>query len=103
MCPMTVVEVSLPGTAITSTLMADPIPTTSGQEIGISQPIREAPVVTAEADALVHVLAPALVVDEPVAAKRTRMKGQKYSRDMIQSMKASLRRRLHSVILQTVE
>ena len=100
---MTVAEVSLPDMAITSTLMADPIPTTSGQEIGITQLIHVAPAGGAEADALVHVLAPALVVDEPVAAKRTRMKGQKYSRDMIQSMKASLRRRLHSVILQTVE
>ena len=100
---MTVAEVSLPDMAITSTLTADPIPTTSGQEIGITQPIQEAPVVVAEADAPAHVLAPALVVVAPVAAKRTRMKGQKYSRDMIQAMKASLRRHLHSVILQTVE
>ena len=75
MCPMTVVEVSLPGTAITSTLMADPIPTTSGQETGITQLIREAPVVVAEADAPVHVLVPALVVVAPVAAKRIHMKG----------------------------
>ena len=73
---MTVAEVSLPDMAITSTLTADPIPTTSWQEIGITQPIREAPVVVAEADALVHVLAPVPVVAAPVAAKRTRMEGQ---------------------------
>ena len=45
--------------AITSTLMADPIPSTSGQGIGITQLIHAAP----------------LVVAAPVAAKRTRMKG----------------------------
>ena len=60
---MTAVEVFFPGMAITSILMADQIHTTSGQEIGITQPIREAPVVAVEADAPVHV--PALV---PVAA-----------------------------------
>ena len=75
MCPMTVAEVSSLDMAITSTLMADPIPTTSGQEIGITQPIREAPVVAVEADAPVHVLVPALVVVAPVAAKRIHMKG----------------------------
>ena len=46
--------------AITSTLMADPIPTTSWQEIGITQLIHAAPVVAAEADVPVHVLAPPL-------------------------------------------
>ena len=75
MCPMTVAEVSSLDMAITSTLMADPIPTTSGQEIGITQPIREAPVVAVEVDAPVHVLVPALVVVAPVAAKRIHMKG----------------------------
>ena len=75
MCPMTVAEGSFPDMAIISTLMADPIPTTSGQETGITQLIREAPVVVAEAAAPVHVLVPALVVVAPVVAKRTRMKG----------------------------
>ena len=75
MCPMTVAEVFFPGMAITSILMADQIHTTSGQEIGITQPIREAPVVAVEADAPVHVLVPALVVVAPVAAKRIHMKG----------------------------
>ena len=100
---MTVAEVSSLDMAITFTLMADPILTTSGQEIGITQHTQEAPVAVAEEDVPAHVLAPVLEVAVPAAAKRTRMKGQKYSRDMIQSMKASLRRRLHSVILQTVE
>ena len=100
---MTAAEVSLLGTAITSILMADPIPTTSGQEIGTTQPTQEAPAAVAEAVVPAHVLAPVQAVAVPAAAKRTRMKGQKYSRDMIQAMKASLRRRLHSVILQTVE
>ena len=62
--------------AITSTLMADPIPTTSGQETGITQPTQEAPVVAAEADAPVHVLVHVPVVVAPVAARRTRMKAQ---------------------------
>ena len=75
MCPMTVEEGSFPGTAITSTLMADPIPTTSGQEIGITQLIHVAPAGGAEVDAPVHVLVPALVVVAPVAAKRIHMKG----------------------------
>ena len=75
MCPITVAEGSFPGTAITSTLMADPIPTTSGQEIGITQLIHVAPAGGAEVDAPVHVLVPALVVVAPVAAKRIHMKG----------------------------
>ena len=75
MCPMTAVEVFFPGMAITSILMADQIHTTSGQEIGITQLIHVAPAGGAEADALVHVLAPALVVVAPVAAKRIHMKG----------------------------
>ena len=100
---MTVAEGSFPDMAITSTLMADPIPTTSGQEIGTTQPTQEAPAAVAEAVVHVRVLVPVLEVAVPAAAKRTRMKGQKYSRDMIQAMKASLRRHLHSVILQTVE
>ena len=75
MCPMTVAEVSLPDMAITSTLTVDPIPTTSGQETGITQLIREAPVVVAEAAVPVHVLVPVLEVAVPVAAKRIHMKG----------------------------
>ena len=70
MYPMTEAEVSLPDMAITFTLMADPILTTSGQEIGITQHTQEAPVAVAEEDV------PALVVVAPVAAKRTRMEGQ---------------------------
>ena len=76
MYPMTAAEVSLPDMAITSTLMADPILTTSGQEIGITQHTQEAPVAVAEEDVPVHVLAPVPVVAAPVAAKRTRMEGQ---------------------------
>ena len=73
MCPMTAAEGSFPGTAITSTLMADPIPTTSGQEIGITQPTQEAPVVAAEAVVPVHVPAPALAVAVPAVARKTLM------------------------------
>ena len=73
---MTVAEVSLPDMAITSTLTADPIPTTSGQEIGITQHTQEAPVAVAEEDVPAHVLAPVQVEAVPVAAKRTRMEGQ---------------------------
>lgn len=67
---MTVAEVSLPDTAITSTLMADQIPTTSGREIGITQPTHEAPVVAAEVDAPVPVLAHVPVVVAPAVARK---------------------------------
>ena len=73
MCPMTVEEGSYPDMAITSTLMADPIPTTSGQETGITQLIREAPVVVAEAAVPVHVLVPVLEVAAPVVARKILM------------------------------
>ena len=73
MCPMTVAEVSLPGTAITSILMADPIPTTSGQETGITQPIREAPVDGAEVAVLARVPVPALAVAVLVVARKIPM------------------------------
>ena len=73
MCPMTVEEGSFPDMAITSTLMADPIPTTSGQETGITQLIREVPVVVAEAVVHVRVLAPVLEVAVPAAARKTLM------------------------------
>lgn len=68
---MTAVEVFFPGMAITSILMADPIPTTSGREIGITQLIRVAPVVVAEADVHVHVPALVQAVDEPAVARKT--------------------------------
>ena len=61
--------------AITSTLMADPIPTTSGREIGTTQLMRVALADEVEAVVPAHVPALALVVVAPVAAKRTRMKG----------------------------
>jgi hypothetical protein len=77
MYPMTEAEVSLPDMAITFTLMADPILTTSGQEIGITQPIREAPVVVAEADAPAHVLAPVQVEAVPAAARKTATEKQR--------------------------
>ena len=73
MCPMTVEEGSFPDMAITSTLMADPIPTTSGQETGITQLIREVPVVVAAAVVHVRVLAPVLEVAVPAAARKTLM------------------------------
>ena len=73
MCPMTVAEGSFPDMAITSTLMADPIPTTSGQETGITQLIREAPEVVAEAVAPVHVLVHVLEVAVPVVARKILM------------------------------
>ena len=73
MCPMTVAEVSLPDMAITSTLTADPIPTTSWQETGITQLIREDPVVVAEAAVPVHVLVPVLEVAVPVVARKILM------------------------------
>ena len=71
---MTAAEVSFPGTAITSTLMADPIPTTSGQEIGITQPTQEAPVVAAEAVVHMRVLAPVLAVAVPAVARKIHTK-----------------------------
>ena len=67
---MTVAEVSLADTVITSTLMADPIPITSGREIGITQPTQEAPADGAEADAPVHVPALVQVEEEPAAARK---------------------------------
>ena len=73
MCPMTAAEVSLPDMAITSTLTVDPIPTTSEQETGITQLIREAPVVVAEAAVPVHVLVPVLEVAVPVVARKILM------------------------------
>ena len=71
---MDAAEVSLPDTAIISTLMADRIPTTSEREIGITQPIREAPVAAAEVAAPVHVLVPVPVVAAPAAARKIHMK-----------------------------
>ena len=71
---MTVAEVSSLDMAITSTLMADPIPTTSGQEIGITQPTQEAPVVAAEAVVPAHVLAPVLAVAVPAVARKIHTK-----------------------------
>ena len=47
------------------------IPTTSGQETGITQLIREVPVVVAEAVVHVRVLAPVLEVAVPAAARKT--------------------------------
>ena len=73
MCPMTVAEGSFPDMAITSTLMADPIPTTSGQEIGTTQPTQEAPAAVAEAVVHVRVLVPVLEVAVPVVARKILM------------------------------
>ena len=73
MYPMTEAEVSLPDMAITFTLMADPILTTSGQEIGITQHTQEAPVAVAEEDVPAHVLAPVQVEAVPVVARKILM------------------------------
>ena len=73
MCPMTVVEVSLLDMAITSTLMADLVPTTFGQGIGIMQHTQETPVDAAEVAAPAHVLVPAPEAAAPGAAKKTHM------------------------------
>ena len=50
--------------------MADQIPTTSGQEIGITQRIRVAPVAVAEVDVPAHVLVPVPAVDVRDAVRR---------------------------------
>ena len=68
---MIAVEVFFPDMAITSTRMADQIPTTSVQETGITQPTREAPAAVAEADAPVHVPVLAQVVVAPVVVRKT--------------------------------
>ena len=74
MYPMTAAEVSLPDMDITSTLMADPIPTTSGQEIDTTQPTQEAPVVAVEAVVPAHVLAPVQAVAVPAVARKIHTK-----------------------------
>ena len=74
MCPIIVAEGSFPGTAITSILMADPIPTTFGQEIDTTQPTQEAPVVAVEAVVPAHVLAPVQAVAVPAVARKIHTK-----------------------------
>lgn len=66
---MTVAEVFFPDMAIMFTHMAGQIPTTFGQEIGITQPIPAAPVAVAEVAVPAPVPVPA--EDAPDAVRRT--------------------------------